>query len=86
MRGRRIKGKIDEVTDEEILAAYRKLLQQKGYLLSRVRVHLLRVFTNQFKMAQFSKGSKVVAVLTGNGLKDPTTAIDSEYNQTSQVT
>ena len=31
----------------------------------------------QLKTGEIKKGSKIVAVLTGNGLKDPTTAVDT---------
>ena len=33
----------------------------------------------QLKSGEIKKGSQVVAVLTGNGLKDPTTAV--EYSE-----
>lgn len=68
------KGTIDMVTDEEILEAYRLLARQEGVFAepgSIASVAGLIKLKDQVK-----EGSNVVCILTGNGLKDPTTAID----------
>ena len=68
------KGTIDMVTDEEILSAYRLLAREEGIFAepgSIASVAGLIKLKDQVK-----KGSNVVCILTGNGLKDPTTAIE----------
>lgn len=72
-------GAFNAVTDEEILAAYRKLAGQEGIFCEPASAAsvagLLKV------KDQVPTGSKVVCVLTGNGLKDPDTAIKHCENQ-----
>ena len=64
------------VSDEEILHAYRLLAKSEGFSLSRIKCFIswrnetCSIWKNQ-------KGETVVAVLTGNGLKDPDIAISS---------
>ncbi len=67
------KGMINFVTDDEILAAYKLIASSEGVLAepaSAASVAGLIKVKNQVK-----EGSKVVCILTGNGLKDPDNAI-----------
>lgn len=72
-------GQFNAVTDEEILHAYRLLAAQEGIFCEPASAAsvagLLKV------KDQVPTGAKVVCVLTGNGLKDPDTAIKHCQNQ-----
>jgi threonine synthase len=70
-------GKIDEVSDEEILTAYRLLASKEGIFAEPASCASIAGLQKQLKSGEIKKGSKVVAVLTGNGLKDPTTAVET---------
>ena len=66
-------GLIDAVTDEEILDAYRLLAGKEGLFVepaSAASVAGLRKLEREGAL----RGGRVVAVLTGSGLKDPETA------------
>ncbi len=66
-------GMINFVTDEEIVKAYKLLASTEGVLAepaSAASVAGLIKVKNQVK-----EGSKIVCILTGNGLKDPDNAI-----------
>ncbi|UYO35088.1 threonine synthase [Bacillus zhangzhouensis] len=69
-------GKIDEVTDEEILHAYQLIAREEGVFAEPGSCASIAGVLKQVKSGDIKPGSKVVAVLTGNGLKDPNTAID----------
>ncbi|MED5223015.1 threonine synthase [Bacillus safensis] len=69
-------GKIDEVTDEEILHAYQLIAREEGVFAEPGSCASIAGVLKQVKSGEINPGSKVVAVLTGNGLKDPNTAID----------
>ncbi|MGN1400247.1 MAG: threonine synthase [Bacillus sp. (in: firmicutes)] len=76
-------GKIDEVSDEEILNAYRLLARTEGIFAEPGSCASIAGLLKQVKSGEIRKGSQVVAVLTGNGLKDPSTAVEySEINST----
>lgn len=72
-------GQFNAVTDEEILAAYRLLAAEEGIFCEPASAAsvagLLKV------KDQVPAGAKIVCVLTGNGLKDPDTAIKHCQNQ-----
>jgi len=70
------RGKMDEVSDEEILAAYRKLASTEGVFAEPASCASLAGVFKQLQAGDIEPGSRIVAVLTGNGLKDPNTAID----------
>ena len=70
-------GKIDEVTDQEILEAYKLLARAEGVFAEPASCASVAGIIKQLQSGEISKGSKVVAVLTGNGLKDPNVAIES---------
>lgn len=69
-------GKIDEVTDDEIIAAYRKLAATEGVFAEPASCASLAGVYKDLQNRKIEKGSTVVAILTGNGLKDPDTAIN----------
>jgi threonine synthase len=71
-------GMINFVTDDEIVAAYKLIASTEGVLAepaSAASVAGLIKVKNQVK-----EGSKIVCILTGNGLKDPDNAI--KYSNT----
>lgn len=75
-------GQFAPVTDEEILDAYRLLASQEGVFCEPASAAsvagLLKV------KDQVPTGATVVCVLTGNGLKDPDTAIKHSQNTFKQ--
>ncbi len=75
------KGKIDEVTDDEILSAYRLISRKEGIFAEPASCAPIAGILKQIKSGEIKQGSKIVAVLTGNGLKDPTTAIEHSLIQ-----
>lgn len=68
-------GFIKAVTDEEILAAQRMLASTEGIFAEPASAASLAGVLQQHQQGLFEKGDSVVCVLTGNGLKDPNTAI-----------
>lgn len=70
------KGKIDEVSDAEILEAYKLLAREEGIFAEPASCASIAGVIKQRKRGEIKEGSTVVAVLTGNGLKDPTIAMD----------
>ncbi|OEH93979.1 threonine synthase [Bacillus solimangrovi] len=70
-------GKIDEVSDEEILEAYQLITQREGIFAEPASCASLAGVMKQLKSGEIKKGSKIVCVLTGNGLKDPECAMDT---------
>lgn len=71
------KGAIDSVTDEEILHAYQLLAKSEGVFAEPASCASIAGVIKQIANGQIRKGAKVVAVLTGNGLKDPSTAMET---------
>ncbi|MDQ0273066.1 threonine synthase [Cytobacillus purgationiresistens] len=69
-------GKIDEVSDEEILCMYRKLAASEGIFAEPASCASLAGVYKQLRNGEIKHGARIVAVLTGNGLKDPNTAIE----------
>ncbi|MGJ7920108.1 threonine synthase [Neobacillus sp. LXY-4] len=70
-------GIIDEVTDEEILAAYRAIASKEGVFAEPGSAASIAGVFKKVKQGEIPAGSTVVAILTGNGLKDPDTAIEA---------
>lgn len=66
-------GRIEKVTDEEILAAYRLVAKTAGVFCEPASAASIAGFMKFGK--DIKPGSKVVMILTGNGLKDPDNAI-----------
>jgi threonine synthase len=69
------KGWFDELTDEEILAAQKKLAQQEGIFCEPASAASLGGAMRDIQNGKIPAGSKIVCTLTGHGLKDPDTAI-----------
>ncbi|WP_422444281.1 threonine synthase [Thermoanaerobacterium sp. DL9XJH110] len=69
------RGKIDKVTDEEILNAYSLLSKQEGIFAEPASAASVAGVIKYCREHGFEKGQKIVCVLTGHGLKDPDTAI-----------
>ncbi|WP_243525322.1 pyridoxal-phosphate dependent enzyme [Bacillus pseudomycoides] len=75
------RGKIDEVTDREILESYEWLAKYEGIFAEPASCASLAGVYKQLQSGEIAKGSQIVAVLTGNGLKDPNIAIDTKKIQ-----
>ncbi len=67
-------GLIDDVTDDDILEAYRLLARREGLFVEPASAASV---AGLLKLARAGRlnGGRAVAVLTGHGLKDPDTAI-----------
>ncbi len=69
------KGLIDSITDEQMLEAYRIIHQQEGLACEPASASSVAGLLKAAQQGQIIPESTVVCVLTGNGLKDPTTAM-----------
>jgi len=72
------KGKIESVTDSEILNAFSLIARTEGVFAEPGSCASIAGVIQQCDNGSIKPGTKVVAVLTGNGLKDPETAIDQQ--------
>lgn len=72
-------GTIDEITDEQMIAAYQWMAANEGIFAEPASNASVAGLFKALEQGKVAKGSKVVCVLTGNGLKDPNTAI--EYSE-----
>jgi threonine synthase len=68
-------GKIDKVTDEEILEAYKLLARTEGILVEPASAAALAGLKKAVQANLIPEGSLITATMTGHGLKDPDTAI-----------
>lgn len=68
-------GWFDELADEEILQTQRMLAQTEGVFCEPASAASLGGAIRDVKSGKIPEGSKIVCTLTGNGLKDPDTAI-----------
>lgn len=68
-------GWFDELSDEEILQTQRMLAQTEGVFCEPASAASLGGAIRDVKSGKIPEGSKIVCTLTGNGLKDPDTAI-----------
>ncbi|HEY2420744.1 MAG TPA: threonine synthase [Neobacillus sp.] len=71
------KGLFDEVSDEEILFAYKKLASAEGIYAEPASCASIAGVLKSINSGKIEKGARIAAVLTGNGLKDPDTAINN---------
>ena len=69
-------GIIDSVTDEEIIEAYKLIAGREGIFVEPGSAASLAGVIKSVKAGKIAQGSKVVTVFTGNGLKDPDTAMN----------
>src|SRR6478672_441073 len=67
-------GRISAVTDEEILAAYRALARFEGIFCEPASAASVAGVMKAAEAGEVDPDATVVCVLTGHGLKDPTTA------------
>jgi threonine synthase len=79
------KGLFDEVSDEEILDAYKKLASSEGIFAEPASCASIAGVFKSIQKGKIQKGTKIVAVLTGNGLKDPDTAIHNSLVYVQQL-
>jgi threonine synthase len=77
------RGWIDIVTDEEILRAYRMLAREEGIFMEPASAATVAGLIKSVKAGRFEPGSTVVLTLTGHGLKDPDTALESASRPTA---
>lgn len=68
-------GRIEAVTDEEIIEAYRMIASLEGIFCEPASAASVAGIIKLNREGYFKKGERIVCTLTGNGLKDPDTAI-----------
>ncbi|PSL31646.1 L-threonine synthase [Planomicrobium soli] len=78
-------GSILAVTDEEILEAYQMLASYEGVFAEPASCASIAGLKKRVEAGLVEKGSTVVAILTGNGLKDPETAISVNEHKAQLV-
>lgn len=79
-------GIINCVTDEEIIEAYKMIASCEGILAEPASAASVAGVIKANKLGLVEAGKKIVCVLTGNGLKDPDSAIkysESDVKKTS---
>ncbi|RJQ55781.1 MAG: threonine synthase [Nitrospiraceae bacterium] len=68
-------GRIDSVTDDEILEAYKFIASREGIFCEPASAASLAGVIKLSKQDYFRKGDTIVCTLTGHGLKDPDNAL-----------
>jgi threonine synthase len=68
-------GLIDEVTDRQILAAYRLLAAQEGVFVEPASAASVAGLLKAAEEGKVDPGQRIVCTVTGNGLKDPDWAV-----------
>jgi threonine synthase len=68
-------GRLDKVSDEEILEAYELIARREGIFVEPASAAALAGLRKAWHEGTIPEGSLVVATLTGHGLKDPQTAV-----------
>jgi threonine synthase len=68
-------GFIDEVTDREILRAYRLLAAQEGVFVEPASAASVAGLLKAAEQGKVDPGQTIVCTVTGNGLKDPDWAV-----------
>jgi len=71
-------GSIDAVTDDEILAAYRRLARDEGIFCEPASAACVAGMLKKAASGKSYAGQIVVCIITGSGLKDPETALEIE--------
>lgn len=69
-------GWFDSFTDEKILEAHKMLADHEGIFCEPASAASIAGAIHDIKNGKIPEGSKIVCTLTGNGLKDPDTAIN----------
>lgn len=78
-------GGIDMVSDEEILAAYRRLAATEGLFAEPASAASIAGLIKAAGQGKIDRGGTAVCVLTGHGLKDPDTAVNSGGGKVVEV-
>lgn len=78
-------GWFDELSDAEILKAQMLLAQKEGIFCEPASAASLAGALRDVERGKISEGSRIVCTLTGNGLKDPDTAITQCKNSNMVV-
>ena len=73
------------VTDDEILDAYKTLHQMEGIACEPASAASVAGLLKSTKAKKIQPESTVVCVLTGNGLKDPDTAMKTSQCEALEV-
>jgi len=73
-------GLIDMVTDDEILAAYHLLAEKAGLFGEPASAAPLAGLLKLSRQGRNFSKSQIVCIVTGNGLKDPDTAVKNAPN------
>ncbi|MEV6314735.1 threonine synthase [Streptomyces sp. NPDC051776] len=68
-------GFIDEVTDRQILSAYRLLASQEGVFVEPASAASVAGLLKAAEQGKVEPGRRIVCTVTGNGLKDPDWAV-----------
>jgi threonine synthase len=71
-------GSIEAVTDDEILAAYRRLAAEEGIFCEPASAACVAGVLKQASAGARFAGQTIVCIITGSGLKDPETALQTE--------
>ncbi|MEB3244805.1 MAG: threonine synthase [Vampirovibrionales bacterium] len=78
-------GRIDAVSDEQIIQAYQRLGQLEGVFCEPASAASVAGLFKAAQARQIEAGQTVVCVLTGNGLKDPANGIKASVKQAKRV-
>ena len=78
-------GWFDELTDAEILATQKMLSEKEGIFCEPASATSVAGVLRDLKTGKLPEGKTIVCTLTGNGLKDPDTAIGQCDIQPSKV-
>ena len=68
-------GKIEKVTDEQIVSAYKQLASSEGVFVEPASAAALAGIIKVSAAGGIDEGSIVVATMTGHGLMDPDSAV-----------
>src|SRR5574344_2484687 len=79
-------GIINFVTDEEIIEAYKLIAGNEGILCEPASAASVAGVIKAKKLGLIKEGSKLVCILTGNGLKDPDSAIKYSGTEVKKTT
>jgi threonine synthase len=71
-------GSIDAVTDDEILSAYHRLAREEGVFCEPASAACVAGLLKKRAEGAGFAGQTIVCIITGNGLKDPETALKVE--------
>jgi threonine synthase len=70
-------GRIEKVTDEEIIEAYKMVARLEGLFVEPASAAALAGVVKLAQTGFFPPGSRLVCIMTGHGLKDPDTTLNT---------